>query len=935
VVWHARDQRDRSEVALKILARVTAASRERFHIETQATATLDHPNIVPLKDYGVVAERPFLAMSFVRGRSLREAKGLSIERAVTVVRDVALAVDYAHQEEVLHRDLKPDNVMLDEEGKVWVLDFGLAQLGESKGLTKTGDLIGTPAYMAPEQADGRGKHVDQRCDVYSLGAMLFHTLTGHSPFHECETVHAQLSATLFEEAPSPSESTPEVPKSLDWIVAKCLEKKPGRRYPSAAALAEDLENHLRGLPVRARPAPRRAPESSREQSKPGSVHLAAFAGVGLLIVIGVWLASRAGSPPPSSPSLSQATSPSPSPSPTASALPSQPPLAPGEADLLEARRLAKSGQVSSALQAASEALRQDAKLSEARDLRAELLASRKRWSAALEDLGVLIEGAPQSAELRLRRARVLSELEEFGQAEQDLEVARGIQESTEVFLLSGQVALARKEPRAALEHLSKVEGLDPDHPGLRRTRAAAYLATDDPRAEEDLVFVANKSPKDVEAAWALGDFYTARKKPELALGALRRPLERGVESAPLALAVAKIHEAAGRRADALRRFRDALAWDRGSSLAQAGIGRLTRSEATPAAARQTPTPAAPARDLAGEALVADLQAWASLLDEPWPALPIYAPVYAENWGPRLQEFKRATRGGSRVASAWINYGRALAAHERYAEAKDAFARSMVFEPDSPTAQRELGAVSLTLGQSKIALAYLSSCLDQRKRDGEAWRLFGIAALREQEGPRHARELEQALARHRSLRGLYRVVARAHVQRGQLAEAEAVVQRGLERSPKSRELLLERALARGQRGDARGALADLDASTAQRPSVTFNAWQVRFRVRLLARAGQLPEALELAKATQVREEAREPRTRALLGLVRALGGDPKGGSLDLDVAFKARPRPEYLLLRGLLRLKAGERAAARADLEAFCRKNRQHPKAIEIERYLDQ
>jgi len=258
VVYRARDPRHERDVAVKVLTSTSPRARQRFEREIRATARLQHPGIVPLLDSGQEGEHLYLVMELVRGRplvELAEARGrdrLGVEAAAAAVRDAARAIDYAHGEGVLHRDVKPHNVLLDEQGHARLVDFGLAQLEDKHTqLTKTGSALGTPAYMPPEQARSDGA-VDVRSDVYALGATLYHALTGRPPF-EAESGPELLLAVFRHDPEPPGEVDRRVPADLGTVGLKCLEKVPSRRYATAGALADDLDRWLRGEPIQARP----------------------------------------------------------------------------------------------------------------------------------------------------------------------------------------------------------------------------------------------------------------------------------------------------------------------------------------------------------------------------------------------------------------------------------------------------------------------------------------------------------------------------------------------------------------------------------------------------------------------------------------------------------------------------------------------------------
>ncbi len=246
-------------VKLLLLGRYSSPdSIRRFHREAQSAAALRHPHIVSVFEVGECDGQPFLAMEYVEGRSLAEvlrAGPIPPLRAARYARTVAEAIAYAHSHGVLHRDVKPSNVLLDVFDQVRLTDFGLAKKLDGSGdLTLTGEMLGSPNYLSPEQAEGRHGSVGPPSDVYGVGALLYELLTGRPPF-----LAASLPETLVRirdaEPLPPSRLDPAIPQDLDTIVLKCLEKAPERRYVSAAALADDLHRFLRHEPIAARPVP--------------------------------------------------------------------------------------------------------------------------------------------------------------------------------------------------------------------------------------------------------------------------------------------------------------------------------------------------------------------------------------------------------------------------------------------------------------------------------------------------------------------------------------------------------------------------------------------------------------------------------------------------------------------------------------------------------
>ena len=240
-----------------ILAGQLAGEEEvpRFHAEAEAAANLDHPGIVPIYEVGDYAGQHYYSMGYVEGQSLadRVADGpLPPGAAAEQIKAIAEAIGYAHKFGVIHRDLKPGNVLLDATGQPRITDFGLAKQTERDGqLTGAGQILGTPSYMPPEQAAGRLDEIGPLSDVYSIGAILYCLLTGRPPFQAPNIVDT-LRQTLEREPVAPRQLDPHIPRDLETICLKCLRKERQRRYPSAEALAEDVGRFLAGEPIRAR-----------------------------------------------------------------------------------------------------------------------------------------------------------------------------------------------------------------------------------------------------------------------------------------------------------------------------------------------------------------------------------------------------------------------------------------------------------------------------------------------------------------------------------------------------------------------------------------------------------------------------------------------------------------------------------------------------------
>jgi hypothetical protein len=258
LVFRARHKVLNRHVALKIVvsgAHAGTVERARFRTEAEAVARLHHPGIVQIYEVGEQAGCPYLALEFVSGGSLAQqldGTPMPPRRAAQLLLDLARAVQHAHEQDIIHRDLKPANVLLTQTGVAKIADFGLAKLLDvEQGHTHTGTVFGTPSYMAPEQAAGKVRAIGPATDVYALGAILYELLTGRPPFLGASLLET-LDQVRSHDPPPPQTLQPKVSDDLEAICLKCLEKDPVRRYPSAAALARDLELFLRGEVITAR-----------------------------------------------------------------------------------------------------------------------------------------------------------------------------------------------------------------------------------------------------------------------------------------------------------------------------------------------------------------------------------------------------------------------------------------------------------------------------------------------------------------------------------------------------------------------------------------------------------------------------------------------------------------------------------------------------------
>ena len=250
VVYHAIRSSDGKAVAIKMLLKgdyATAADRQRFISEAEAASRLNHPHIIPIYEIGEHQGRLFFCMKLIEGQPLssRLANGpMPARRAAQIMAQISDAIHYAHENGVLHRDLKPSNVMLDDEGEAYIADFGLAkQFHSGSSLTRSGAILGTPSYMAPEQAAGNRGAISTASDVYSLGAILYHMLAGRPPFLGASPVDTVLMV-LEQNVISPRALNQRANRELEMIAMRCLQKPPDLRFSSAEQLALDVQRFL-------------------------------------------------------------------------------------------------------------------------------------------------------------------------------------------------------------------------------------------------------------------------------------------------------------------------------------------------------------------------------------------------------------------------------------------------------------------------------------------------------------------------------------------------------------------------------------------------------------------------------------------------------------------------------------------------------------------
>src|SRR5262245_27098774 len=293
IIYKARQRSLNRIVAVKMILKGTLAREEdvrRFRAEAEAAASLQHPAIVAIHEVGLHEGQHYFSMDYVDDHSLAELpreQPLSAYKAAEYIRDAAEAVHYAHQQGTLHRDLKPSNILIDRQGRVRITDFGLAKrIKGDSDLTFTGQILGTPSYMPPEQASGKRSLVAAPSAIFSLAAVLYERLTGRPPFRG-ETPTETLRQVETLDPASPRLLNPATPRDLETICIKCLEKEPHKRYGTSQLLADDLGRYLRGQPIMARPIGTWQRGAKWLRRHPTSAGLILMSSVTLLALVGL------------------------------------------------------------------------------------------------------------------------------------------------------------------------------------------------------------------------------------------------------------------------------------------------------------------------------------------------------------------------------------------------------------------------------------------------------------------------------------------------------------------------------------------------------------------------------------------------------------------------------------------------------------------------
>ncbi len=899
VVFKAFDRELDRTVALKSL-RLDAPSAggvlERFQKEALAVARLRHPGIVRLHDVGTWRDTPVLVMDFIEGPTLAAwIKGSAPgtpghrERGARILLQVARAVAYAHRQGVVHRDLKPENVLLDAEAGAFLTDFGLArEIGSATRLTQAGTVLGTPAYMSPEQAQGAADGLWPSTDIYSLGAVLYHVLTGRPPFAG-DTMAIVVYQVIGTDPVPPRGLDRTIPVDLETICLKAMEKEPARRYANADELADELERWLAGEPIKAVPVRAPARVWRKLRRHPRGVAVAAL-GMALLSATALWGAretrrvaeERALREREAEDRRAQ------------------------EAVREEARRIAARARTTRGAEAVSlygEALAHDPDCVEAWLGRAREQAELGRYDRALEDATAALARRPDSVELLVLRASLLgdrldrraeaardllrvSELDAEGdvglralaalrQAEGKRDEALGLLEralernprNPETFLARARLYAAGRDAAGAIREAGRALALRPDWAEAYDVRASAHRAAGFPhRAIEDLGRWIDLAPQSAEA--------------------YRRRSEARVDAGDVDAALADLEQAVALRPEdpGLRRLRVRLHLDRGDVHAALGdLEVLVQRAPRDADALETR-----ARALVRAGRYRDaLEAWNERAavegagGEPLVWRAVTRLLLDDTRGFMADLSAVAVR---RVADEGVFVEAARAAREqgRDAAVETLLAMVVQFAPENAAAAIELGNVQAARG-----------------RWSEAARLYARAERVRRQAAAPAPERAEVASR----------LAEACARAGDPAGAGEAAARALAAEPGQRRAIVIRSLLLVQEGRAGAALDQIDGVLLQDPEnalahcVRAEAWLALDRPRAALRAAE--QAIDFDPALSLAYVAR--------GGIRARLGDPGGAAADFQCALGLEPGLESRLSA---RLEEWRRVAPAPDPVAF-------------------
>ncbi|MBI3722549.1 tetratricopeptide repeat protein [bacterium] len=936
VVYRAWNARLRRVVALKTILPgegVDAAAVARFRREAEAAARLRHPNIVSVHEAGEVEGRQFIAMDFVSGRSLdarlRPGEGkIAFHRALEVVRDVARAVHYAHSQGVVHRDLKPQNVIVDASDRPFVLDFGLAAIrGAGTRLTKTGASMGTPAYMPPEQASGES--VDERADVYSLGAILYQALTGRPPFSGESDVN-MIVAVLTKDPAPPSKLNARAAGDLDTICLKCLEKERERRYASAEDLALELDRYLRGDPIEARPIGSLSRLWRRARRRKAASAGAALAILGLALgAHGLLSAARAQRAGEDRARVGQETD-------ALLARARAGRLAPAEREEAifailrspDAETVAKLGReldaIASDLERATRSLYEEGAREPGGPIEG-IETALAAWRPGEKARGPLLEAQKRILAREEARARTVS-----GQAAPTF---RDIAATAQGKVLGGRVVLEAVASDAlgrigiaegALEPLARVLGAESD-PGRAVSPASAICRLG--RSPE-------AAARAYEVVWSARDRFgqesgfwhqvkpafkqiaaLSEREPGTAVG-FRERAQRRNDRGELDAAIADYGRAIeldpryamsfnnrgaallekGELARAIADFDRAIELDPRSSLAftNRGVARSKKGERDDALADLT-------HAIELDPLPGHYNNRANLLCE------------KRDFAGAIADYTRAIELDPRDARSYINRANALQKGGDLEKALGDYERAIDLDPRSSFAFMNRGFARHTSGDLDGALADYTHALELDPRNALAFLDRGKARIDKGDLDGAISDYTRALELDPRNLAASANRGKARATKGDLAGALADYDRAVEIDPASATVRYDRGRLLQARGDAEGAIADYTRAIQLDPHAA-PAFSQRGSVRFLK--GDVAGALaDYDRAVGLAPES--PYMHSNRANARGEAGDLKGAIADFTRALELDPRClEALAGRGKARRRAGDPDGARADLSRF-------------------
>ncbi len=527
VVYRARDPALGRDVAIKVLPEDSSSEQRlrRFEREARTSAQLRHPSIVAVHEAGLHEGRPYLVMELVPGENLERAlsRGLPLRHRVEIVRDVARALEHAHEHGVIHRDVKPGNVLVDREGRAHLTDFGLARsVSGSDRVTLAGEIVGTLAYMAPEQLAGEGDALGPACDVYSLGALLYRVLAGRPPFARAAAV-SLMKSVLLDAPARPSELDPSVPRELEEVALRCLAKKPDGRYARAEDVALELDRFLEAGPA------------TVAGTRPGSKGIAFALALVLLAGGGAAILASSGEPGPApAPEAPRGTTSAPGrerPRATAAAVASST----ARSDALDlakrARERREEGDSGGAISLCTQAIELDPSCASAFWVRSLARSTQGDGEGAFADASRAIELEPSNAACWLARGQARKHRGESA-ANLDAEVADAsraieLEPSLEkAWILRGQARVRKHENDLAIADFTRAIELDAQDASAWTNRGLARKGADDVEgAEADQTRAIELAPEK-DYVWFNRSLVRARKLDyDGAIADLTRALE--------------------------------------------------------------------------------------------------------------------------------------------------------------------------------------------------------------------------------------------------------------------------------------------------------------------------------------------------------------------------------------------------------------------------